>query len=46
MTNKEIIEKAQSEIIKRGDNPHYPIEQHLQDMDLLAELSVLKAKYE
>ena len=46
MTNKEIIEKAQAEIIARGDNPYYPIEQHLKDMDLIAELTELKLKYE
>lgn len=46
MTNKEIIENAQTEIIARGENPYYPIEQHLRDMDLIAELMELKLKYE
>ena len=46
MTNKEIIEKAQAEIIARGKNPYYPAEQHLKDMDLIADLTVLKMKYE
>ena len=44
-TNKEIIEQVQAEIIARGNNPYYPIEQHLEDMDLIAELTELKAKY-
>ena len=44
MTNKEIIEKAIAEIITRGDNPYYPIEQHMIDMDLIAELTELKIK--
>ena len=44
-TNKEIIEQAQAEIVARGNNPYYPIEQHLKDMDLIAELTELKAKY-
>ena len=41
----EIIEKAQAEIIARGNNPYYPIEQHMRDMDLIAELTELKIKY-
>ena len=45
MTNKEIIEKAQAEIIARSNNPYYPIEQHMRDMDLIAELTELKIKY-
>ena len=45
MTNAEIIEKAQAEIIARGENPYYPIEQHLKDMDLIAELTALKIKF-
>lgn len=45
-TNKEIIEQAQAEIIARGDNPYYPVEQHLKDMDLIAELTELKIKYQ
>lgn len=44
-TNKEIIEQAQTEIITRGNNPYYPEEQHLKDMDLIAELTELKLKY-
>lgn len=45
MTNKEIIEKIQTEIIARGNNPYYPIEQHLKDMELISELTKLKIKY-
>ena len=45
-TNKEIIEQAQAEIISRGSNPYYPVEQHLRDMDLIAELTELKIKYQ
>ena len=45
-TNKEIIEQAQEEIIERGKNPYYPTEQHLKDMDLIAELTKLKLKYQ
>lgn len=44
-TNKEIIERAQAEIIARGENPYYPMEQHLKDMDLIADLEELKVKY-
>lgn len=43
--NKEILEKAQIRIIERGNDPHYTIEQHLKDMDLIAELEELKLKY-
>jgi hypothetical protein len=45
MTNKEILEKAQMEIIARGKNPYYPVEQHLKDMELIDELTRLKMKY-
>ena len=45
MTNKEILERAQREIVARGDNPYYPVEQHLKDMDLIADLTELKLKY-
>lgn len=45
-TNKELIEELQAEIIARGNNPYYPIEQHLKDMDLIAELTELKIKYQ
>ena len=44
-TNKELIEQAQAEIIARGNNPYYPIEQHMRDMDLVAKLTELKLKY-
>lgn len=44
-TNKELIEEIQAKIIARGNNPYYPTEQHLKDIDLLAELSELKMKY-
>ena len=45
MTNKEILERAQAEIIARGENPYYPVEQHLKDMDLIAALTELKTKF-
>ena len=45
LTNKEIIEKAIAEIIERGDNPYYPTEQHLEDVDLIAVLTGLLVKY-
>ena len=44
-TNKELIEEMQTQIIERGENPYYPTEQHLKDIDLLADLSELKRKY-
>ena len=46
MTNKEIIEQAQLVIISRGDNPDYPLEKHLRDMNLIADLTELKLKYQ
>lgn len=46
LTNKEILEKAQAEIIARGNNPYYPIEQHLKDLELIAALTELKIKFE
>lgn len=45
-TNKEIIERAQAEIIARSNNPYYPMEQHMKDIDLITELTILKLKYE
>lgn len=45
MANKEIIEKAQAEIIARSNNSYYPEEQHMKDMNLIAELTVLKMRY-
>lgn len=45
MTNEEIIKDAQAKIIERGKNPYYPVEQHLKDMDLIADLTELKKKY-
>lgn len=45
MTNKEILERANAEIISRGENPYYPVEQHLKDMDLIAALTELKIKF-
>ena len=44
-TNKEIIEQAQAEIVARGNNPYYPIEQHMIDMELIADLTELMLKY-
>lgn len=45
MTNEEIIKEAQAKIIAKGKNPYYPVEQHLKDMDLIADLTKLKMKY-
>ena len=45
MTNTEIIDRAQAEIIARGENPYYPVEQHLKDMELIAALTELKIKF-
>ena len=45
MSNKEIINEAIAKIIARGDNPYYPEEQHLKDMDLIGDLTALKLKY-
>lgn len=45
MTNEEIIKEAQAKIIAKGKNPYYPVEQHLKDMDLTADLTKLKMKY-
>lgn len=45
MTDKEIIEEAQTKIIAKSENPYYPVEQHLKDMDLIADLTELKMKY-
>ena len=45
LTNEEVIERALAEIIARGNNPYYPMEQHMKDMDLIAELTELKLKY-
>ena len=45
MTNEEIIKEAQEKIIARGKNSYYPVEQHLKDMDLIADLTKLKMKY-
>lgn len=46
MTNKKVIEEAQAKIMERGENPYYPIEQHLKDMELIEELTKLKIKYQ
>lgn len=43
--NEEIIKEAQEKIIAKGKNPYYPVEQHLKDMDLIADLTKLKMKY-
>lgn len=45
MTNEEIIKEAQEKIIAKGKNPYYPVEQHLKEMDLIADLTKLKMKY-
>ena len=45
-TNENILTKAQNIIIARGETEqNYPIEQHLEDMDLIADLTELKRKY-
>lgn len=44
-TNEQIIKEAQAKIIARGENPYYPIEQHLKDMDLITELTILIEKF-
>lgn len=45
MINEEIIKEAQEKIIAREKKPYYPVEQHLKDMDLIADLTKLKMKY-
>lgn len=45
LTNKEILKEAQRKIIERANNPYYPVEQHLKDMDLIADLTILMEKY-
>lgn len=45
MTNEHILKEAQAKIIARGENPYYPIEQHIKDMELIEELTKLKLKY-
>lgn len=45
MTNKEILERAQAEIIVRGENPYYPMEQHMKDTELIAALTELKMRF-
>jgi hypothetical protein len=46
LTYKEIIDKAQAEIVSRGkDIPNYPVEQFFRDMDLIEDLTKLKIKY-
>ena len=45
-TNEDVLNKAQSTIIARGNNdPNYPVERHLEDMDLIADLTELRRKY-
>lgn len=45
MTNRAILTEAQAKIIARGENPYYPKEQHLRDMNLIEDLTKLKIKY-
>ena len=46
MTYKEIILRAQSEIIARSnDKPNYPNEQFFRDLDLIEDLTKLMVKY-
>jgi len=45
LTNERIIKEVQAKIIARSENPYYPEEQHLKDMDLIADLTALKIKY-
>lgn len=44
-TNESIIREAQAKIIERGNSPYYPIERHLEDIDLIADLTELRIKY-
>ena len=45
-TNEQVLSKAQAAIIARGNSdPNYPIERHLEDMDLIADLTELRRKY-
>lgn len=45
-TNEEVLRKAQNTILARGDiDPNYPVERHLEDMDLIADLTELIRKY-
>ena len=46
MTYKEIILRAQAEIIARSnDKPDYPVEQFFRDLDLVEDLTKLLIKY-
>lgn len=45
MTNREILIEAQYKIISRGKDPNYSEEKHLEDIDLITELSKLKMIY-
>ena len=46
LTNKEIIRQAQAKIIARAENNQdYTEEQHLKDIDLIYELTLLSMKY-
>lgn len=42
ITVLEAITEEQATIIRRGENPEYPIEEHIADIDLIAELTELK----
>ena len=45
-TNEEVLRMAQNTIIARGEHdPNYPVERHLEDMDLIAALTELRRKY-
>ena len=46
ITNREILTEAQAKIMAKCEGSEYSIEQHLQDADLIEELTKLKIKYE
>ena len=44
-SNEDLLNKIQNIVIARGQNdPDYPIERHLEDMDFIADLTELKRK--
>lgn len=45
MSNYDYIKELQAKLILQGEGADYPIEKHLSDMDLIADLTELKMKY-
>lgn len=45
MSNYDYIKELQAKLILQGEDADYPIEKHLVDMDLIADLTELKMKY-